>query len=80
MDYSLDQALHARSVLRSAAGLGEEKFDESELVGMLSDEIRALRDQGSSEDEIAGILQTQADIRVTPEALRNLPEEGQWHK
>ncbi len=80
MGYSLDQALRARSVLRSAAGLGEETFNENELVGMLSDEIRALRDKGSSEEDIAGILQTQADVRVLPEALRNLPEEGQWHK
>ncbi len=56
------------------------RFDENALVRMLSDEIRALGDKGSTEEEIARILQTQADVRVLPEALRNLPEEGQWHK
>ena len=68
--YSLDQALRAQSVLRAAAGAGEERFDEQQLVGMLSDEIRALRESGSSDQDIAALLKTDVGIDLSAEMIQ----------
>ena len=67
--YDLEQALKARAVLRSAAGSEEEQFDDEQLVGMLSDEIRALRNTGSSDEQIAALLKSDASITVSPETI-----------
>jgi hypothetical protein len=62
--FTSDQALKAQAALRSAAGEGEELFDTQQLVGMLSDEIRTLRASGSTDEEIAALLKTQAEVDV----------------
>ena len=73
MTYTLDQALRARSVLRSAAGLGEERFDDAELVNMLTDEIRALREQGTTDEDIVETLRSRADVSIDASALSRAP-------
>ncbi|MDQ2799927.1 MAG: hypothetical protein M3Y13_09820 [Armatimonadota bacterium] len=68
--FNLGQAMKAQAVLRSAAGEGEELFDEQQLVGMLSDEIRALRASGSTDENIAALLKTNAGLDLDAEAIR----------
>ena len=67
--FSLGQAMKAQAALRSAAGEGEECFDERQLVGMLSDEIRALRAGGSTDAEIAVLLRTEAGVDLDAETI-----------
>jgi hypothetical protein len=68
-EFSLDQAMKAQAALRAAAGEGEERFDERQLVGMLSDEIRALREAGSTDDDIAALLKTGAGLDLPAETI-----------
>jgi|GEM_PF-5612630 len=67
--FSLDQAMKAQAALRTAAGEGEEFFDEQQLVGMLSDEIRTLRTSGSTDEEIVALLKAKADLDVDADTL-----------
>jgi hypothetical protein len=68
--FTLNQALKAQAALRSAAGEGEELFDTQQLIGMLSDEIRTLRASGSTDEEIAALLKTQAEVDIEAETIR----------
>lgn len=45
------------TALRDAAGLPEQRFTVEDFVGMISDEIEILRDQGKSDAQIAAILE-----------------------
>ena len=47
--YPLEEALKAQTGLRNAAGLEPEQFPMQALVGMMSDEIQALREQGRTD-------------------------------
>ena len=69
--FSLGQALKAQAALRSAAGEGEESFNEQQLVGMLSDEIRVLRASGSTDDDITALLKAQANLDLSAETIGN---------
>lgn len=68
--FDLGQAMKAQTVLRSAAGEREEFFDEQQLVGMLSDEIRALRASGFTDESIAALLKTNAGLDLDAETIR----------
>ena len=68
--FNLNQAMKAQAALRTAAGEGEELFDERQLVGMLSDEIRTLRTSGSTDEEIATLLKTEAGVDLDAETIR----------
>jgi hypothetical protein len=46
--FSLAEALAAQKALRDAAGAEEEVFDLSDVIGMVSEEIDMLKDQGKS--------------------------------
>lgn len=61
---SLKDALLAQKGLRSAAGLGEESFPIEGFVGMISDEIEALRSQGKSDRDIAQLIRTHSGIEI----------------
>ena len=67
--FSLDQAMRAQAVLRAAAGEGEASFDEPQLIGMLSDEIRALRSSGATDEDIAALLRSDAGLDLGAEAI-----------
>jgi hypothetical protein len=76
--YTLEQALKAQKALRDAAGLGPESFPVEAFVGMISDEIEALRSQGKSDEDIAGLIARNSGIDITAaEIARNYaaPEE-----
>ena len=55
-DFTLTEAMAAQRALRVAAGLPEETFPTDRLVGMVSDEIEALRENGVTDDEIVAII------------------------
>ena len=61
--------MRAQAALRSAAGEGEESFDEQQLVGMLSDEISTLRAAGSTDEDIAALLKTDAGLDLSAETI-----------
>ena len=64
MTYTADQVAVAARELRQAAGSDEQRFTGSQVVGMLSDEIRLLRERGFNDARIADLL-TGFDIRVS---------------
>lgn len=67
--FPLHQALAALEGLRAAANLPPEQFPVEAFVGMISDEVDALRGQGKTDAEIAGIIHASSGIEIAPEAL-----------
>jgi hypothetical protein len=79
---SLQEALRAQKSLRTAAGLGEETFPVQAFVGMISDEIEALRNTGRTDEDIAALIESGSEIRLSAEDLREhyaSPEERHSH-
>ncbi len=64
-DYPVEEAIRAQKALREAAGLGAEMFPVEAFVGMISDEIEALRGRGMSDEAIAGLIESSSNIRIT---------------
>ena len=62
--YTADQVALAARELRQAAGSSEEQFSAEQVLSMLGDEVRMLRERGFSDDRIADLL-TGFDIDVT---------------
>jgi len=62
---SLDQALRAQKAMRDAAGLPPESFPVQAFVGMISDEIEALREQGHTDEAIARLIRESANVGIT---------------
>lgn len=60
-------ALAARE-MRQAAGADEERFSVRQVLSMLSEEVRLLRERGFNDARIADLL-TGFDICVTPEEV-----------
>jgi hypothetical protein len=63
--FSLAEALAAQKALREAAGAEEEAFDLADVIGMVSDEIDMLKEQGRSADQIAAMVQKSTGKPVT---------------
>ena len=63
------QAMTAQAALREAAGLPPERFPKEAFIGMISDEIRALRDRGRDDAAIAGIISGATGGHVSAEDL-----------
>jgi hypothetical protein len=61
--YSIDQVAIAARELREAAGAHEERFTGTQVVELLSDEIRILRERGFTDERITGLF-TGFDIDV----------------
>lgn len=81
--YSIQDALQAQSALRSAAGLEPERFPIDAFVGMISDEIEVLREQGKTDDQIAGLIRDHSSIDITSRDIAvnyASPEERQAHR
>jgi hypothetical protein len=66
--YTADQVARAARELREAAGAPQECFTAAQVVAMLSDEVRLLRERGFSDQRIADLF-TGFDIEVTPEDI-----------
>lgn len=65
MTFTLEQAMKAQQALRVTAGLPAEEFPVEAFVGMISDEIEALREAGKSDDEIAGLINKAAGTELS---------------
>lgn len=63
--FTLAEALAAQQALRDAAGVKEEHLDLAELIGMMSEEIDLLQEQGKSWDEIAVMIKAATGKPVT---------------
>ncbi len=69
-EFTLEQAMRGMAALRVAAGLPEERFGTEQLLGMLSDEIRGLRERGSSDESIAELLQAKAGLDLDAATIK----------
>ena len=78
--YPIEEALKAQRALRKAAGLGEEQFPIEAFVGMISDEVEALRRTGKSDAEIARMIESNSNIRISAQDISdNYAEPEQRH-
>jgi hypothetical protein len=66
--YTMVQIALAARELREAAGGEEERFTAEQVIAMLDDEIRMLRERGFTDERIAGLF-TGFDIEVTTEQI-----------
>jgi len=74
--YTADQVALAARELRQAAGSDEERFSAQQVIHMLSDEIRLLRERGFSDDRIAGLF-TGFDIDVSADDIARYSEDAE---
>jgi len=63
--FTLAEALAAQQALRDAAGVKEEQLDLAELIGMMSEEIDLLQEQGKYWDDIAVMIKTATNKPLT---------------
>ncbi len=80
--YPVEEVVKAQKSLREAAGLEPEQFPIQAFIGMVSDEIEALRNNGRTDEEIASIIQQNTSIRITAtEIAENYasPQERHQH-
>ena len=63
--FTIAEALAVQQALRDAAGVQDEQLDLAELIGMMSEEIELLQEQGRSWEEIAAIVKTATGKPVT---------------
>jgi len=66
--YTADQVARAARELREAAGASQERFTSAQIVNMLADEVRLLRERGFSDERIADLF-TGFDINVSPDEI-----------
>jgi len=71
MTFTLEQALKAQQALRDAAQLPAEKFPVQAFVGMLSDEIEALRRKGKTDEEITDLINGVAGTKLSASDVVN---------
>ena len=69
--YSAEQVAVAARELREAAGGGEERFSAEQVLQMLGDEVRLLRERGFTDERIADLF-TGFDIQVTASQVSDL--------
>ncbi|MBU1384380.1 MAG: hypothetical protein ACK4JY_08760 [Brevundimonas sp.] len=69
LTFTLDEAIKAQRSLRQVLGLGEERFEVSEFVQMISDEIEQMRDAGKTNDDIAAVVAEATGHRMDPADL-----------
>jgi hypothetical protein len=62
--------------LRQAAGSDEERFSAEQVINMLGDEIRLLRERGFSDERIADLF-TGFDIDVSAADIERCAEDRQ---
>jgi hypothetical protein len=62
--YSADQVVTAARELRQAAGAEEEFFTGEQVIAMLDEEVRILRERGFTDERIADLF-SGFDIDVT---------------
>jgi threonine aldolase len=68
LTYTADQVARAARELREAAGASQQRFTAAQVVAMLADEVRLLRERGFSDDRIADLF-IGFDIGATPDDI-----------
>jgi hypothetical protein len=78
MTFTLVQALKAQQALRDAAQLPAEEFPVQAFIGMLSDEIEALRVIGKTDDEITEVINGAAGTKLSAsDVVRHYASQAQ---
>jgi hypothetical protein len=67
--YPVEEAVKAQKALRAAAGLEPEQFPIQAFVGMISDEIEALRAQRLSDKQISKLIEDNSTIRISAQEI-----------
>lgn len=67
--YTAEQVAVAARELRQAAGADEERFSGAQVLSMLGEEVRLLRERGFDDARIADLMQG-FDINVTAEDVK----------
>ncbi len=76
----MEEAIRAQKALRELAGLEPEMFPIQAFVGMISDEIEALRKQGRTDEQIAHTISANSKIAITAaEIAENYASPEQRH-
>ena len=76
--FPLEEVMKVQSALRSAARMPPERYPLPQIIGMLSDEIEALRTRGLSDTDIATLIGGNSLIKLEAETLQKFyasPEE-----
>lgn len=63
--FTLAEALAAQKALRDAAGIEDDVFELADVIGMSSDEIEVLQEQGKSNADIAAMMQSATGKPIT---------------
>ncbi len=66
---SLDQAQRAQQALRAATQPATKQLDIETFVSMIGEELDALHENGSNNQQIADLIREASGIEVTPEQL-----------
>lgn len=74
--YTADQVARAARELREAAGTAEERFTAPQVISMLSDEVRLLRERGFSDERIADLF-SGFEIEASAEEIARYAEPAQ---
>lgn len=67
--FTADDAASATTALREELGLPEQRFRTEVFVGMISDEIEALRKAGRNDEAIANVLRDRCGIELDAETI-----------
>ena len=67
--FVLEEAMRAQRVLREAAGMEPERFPVEAFVGMISDEIESLRGQGFSDEDVARVIRSGAEVEISAKEI-----------
>lgn len=67
--YPIEEAVRAQRALRELAGLGPEQFPIQAFVGMISDEVETLRQQGKTDEDIARAISQNSKITITADEI-----------
>src|SRR5690348_412423 len=66
LTFTVYQVVRAQKALRSIAKLPDEEFPIQLFIGMLSEEIQALRNRGNTDREIAIVINGAAGVNIEP--------------
>ena len=67
--YTAEQAALAQRALTDELGQPPTRFAQQQFLGMLGDELVALRQKGAADDQIADLLSANTGTRITPSAI-----------
>ncbi len=67
--FTADQTASATTALRAELGLPAQRFPTETFVGMISDEIEAMRAAGKTDDDISAILRERCAIAIDAATL-----------